>query len=90
MLTRTLDRNSLLVYHDEHGQPKPVKSVRDWQERRAEIMKGMESVMGLLRGRAGCCALDMRVETEEDCGTHTFAKQSHIAQNQGHAFRPGC
>lgn len=70
MLARTLDRNNLLVSHDGRGQPKPVKSVRDWQKRRAEIVRGMESVMGPLPGQANRCPLDMKIETEEDCGVY--------------------
>jgi hypothetical protein len=34
-----LGRNNLLVYRDGQGDPQPVKSVRDWQKRRAEIVR---------------------------------------------------
>ena len=65
-----LDRNQLLVYRDRHGQPQPVRSVRDWQKRRAEIVHGMESVMGRLPGREKRCPLDVKIEEEVDCGSY--------------------
>lgn len=65
-----LDRNQLLVYRDRHGDLQPVKSVRDWQKRRIEIVRGMESVMGPLPGRAKRGALDVKIESEQDCGTY--------------------
>ena len=65
-----LDRNQLLVYRDRHGVPQPVKSVRDWEKRRAEIVRGMESIMGPLPDRSKRCDLEMRVEQEVDCGSY--------------------
>lgn len=65
-----LDRNQLLVYHDPLGNAQPVKSIHDWQKRRGEIVRGMESVMGPLPGAAKRCALDVKIESEDDRGTH--------------------
>jgi dienelactone hydrolase len=65
-----LDRNRLLVYRDRQGQPQPVKSVRDWERRRAEIVRAMESVMGPLPGRAKRCSLGLKIEGETDCGRY--------------------
>jgi len=58
-----LDRNQLLIYHDDHhGVPQTVKSVRDWEKRRAEIVRGMESHDGgRCPGREKRCALDVKV-----------------------------
>ena len=75
-----LDRNQLLVYHDRHGVPQPVKSVRDWEKRRAEIVRGMESVMGPLPGRAKRCALDVKVEEETDCGSYVCRFISYASE----------
>jgi hypothetical protein len=63
-----LDRNQLLVYRDRHGKPQPVMSIRDWQKRRSEIVRGMESVMGPLPGREKRCPLEMKIEQELDAG----------------------
>jgi hypothetical protein len=68
--TARLDRDQLLVYRDRHGASQPVKTVRDWMNRRAEIIRGMESVMGPLPGREKRCALEMKIEAESDCGAY--------------------
>ncbi len=65
-----LERGDLLVYRDRHGEVQSVKTVRDWLKRRAEIVRGMESVMGPLPGRAKRCALDLKIEGESDCGRY--------------------
>ena len=67
-----LDRNQLLIYHDRQGVAQPVTSVRDWEKRRAEILRGMESVMGPLPGRAKRCALDLKIEEERDHGAYIW------------------
>ena len=41
-----LDRNNLLTYRTAAGEIAPVKSIADWQNRRREILRGMQEVMG--------------------------------------------
>ncbi len=65
-----LPRDNLLVYRGEDGKPKPVTSVEDWLKRRAEIVRGMEAVMGKLPGAEKRCPLDPKVEEEVDCGKY--------------------
>src|SRR5947208_2271869 len=65
-----LPRDNLLVYRGPDGKPVPVKNLADWAKRRAEIVRGMEAVMGKLPGDAKRCALDMKVEEEIDCDTY--------------------
>jgi len=65
-----LDRNNLLLFRDASGAVQPVKSVADWQKRRAEILRGMQEVMGPLPGTEKRCPLDVRVDEEVDCGSH--------------------
>jgi hypothetical protein len=64
-----LPRDNLLVYRGPDGKPAPVKTVTDWARRRAEVVRGMESVMGKLPGDEKRCALDVKVEEEADGGT---------------------
>ena len=45
-----LDRLNLLQFRDASGKVQPVKIPAEWQKRRAEIVKGMISVMGRLPG----------------------------------------
>jgi hypothetical protein len=63
-----LDRTRLLFFHRADGEVRPVKSVRDWRRRRAEILRGMQAVMGPLPGRDKRCPLEVKIEEEVDCG----------------------
>lgn len=65
-----LPRDKLLVYRGEANQELPVKTVDEWQQRRAEIMRGVEQIMGKLPGAEKKCDLDVKVEEEIDCGTY--------------------
>lgn len=63
-----LPRDNLLVYRGDDGKAQPVKTVADWQKRRAEVVRGMESVMGKRPGDDKRCPLDVKVEEEVDGG----------------------
>lgn len=65
-----LPRTNLLVFRDQVGNTQPVRSVADWQRRRAEILRGMQEVMGPLPGKEKRCALEAHVEEEVDCGEY--------------------
>ncbi len=65
-----LPRTNLLVYHGHGGEVRPVKSVSDWQKRRAEIVRGFEQIAGSLPGRERRCRLDLRVELSTDYGSY--------------------
>ena len=39
-----LPRTNLLVFHDRTGAVQPVRSKAHWQQRRAEIIRGMNQV----------------------------------------------
>src|SRR4051812_5026415 len=66
-----LPRDNLLVYRGDDGSTRPVKTVDDWLNRRAEIVAGMRSVMGKLPGDGKRCPLDVKIGEETDCGTYT-------------------
>jgi hypothetical protein len=65
-----LPRDDLLVFRGRDQAPMPVRSVADWRERRAEILAGMQAVMGRLPGRERRCPLDMKIEEEVDGGRY--------------------
>jgi len=65
-----LPRDNLLLYRGEDGKPKPVTTVEEWAKRRAEIVRGMEAVMGKLPGNEKRCPLDPKTEEEVDCGKY--------------------
>jgi dienelactone hydrolase len=77
-----LPRTNLLVFHDRTGAVVPVKSKADWQQRRAEILRGMTEVMGPLPGREKRCPLNVQIEQETNCG-------SYVRQSITYAAEPG-
>ena len=75
-----LPRTNLLVFHDRTGAVAPVKSNTDWQQRRAEILRGMTEVMGPLPGPEKRCPLDVRIEQETDCGSYLRRSITYAAE----------
>lgn len=65
-----LSRTDLLVYHNRRGEVRAIKSRADWAKRRAEILRGAESIMGPLPGREKRVPLTPEVTEEVDCGTY--------------------
>src|SRR4051812_26263481 len=78
-----LPRDDLMVFRGGEGTALPVKKAEDWEKRRAEIVRGMEAVMGLLPGKEKRCALDMKVEEEADGG-------KFVRRLVTYASEPGC
>ncbi len=65
-----LPRENLLIWRDAAGEQHPVKTVDDWKQRRAEILKGMQAVMGPLPGDSKRSPLAPETVEEVDCGTY--------------------
>lgn len=68
--TPRLPRDNLLVYRGADGKAAEVKAPADWENRRAEVVRGMESVMGKFPGADRRGALDLKVESETDAGSY--------------------
>jgi len=81
--TPRLPRDNLLLFRGQDNNPVPVRSVADWLQRRAEILAGMQAVMGRLPGGEKRCPLDMKVEEEVDCG-------QYVRRSITYASEPGC
>ncbi|MCA8990601.1 MAG: hypothetical protein KDA88_01410, partial [Planctomycetaceae bacterium] len=65
-----LPSKNLLLFHNAQGEQQPVKTITDWEQRRAEVVSGMLEVMGKLPGDEKRCSLDLQVEEETDCGSY--------------------
>lgn len=65
-----LPRNELLKYHKADGAIATATTPAEWELRRAEIVKGMETVMGPLPFKDKRCPLDVQVQEETDCGSY--------------------
>lgn len=74
------ERTNLLEYLDGHGRIKPVKSKSDWHKRRAEILAGMQQVMGALPGKAKRCPLDVKILEQVDCGAYMRQKLTYASE----------
>ncbi|MSU24252.1 MAG: alpha/beta hydrolase [Opitutus sp.] len=75
-----LPRDHLLLRHDATGTTVPVRTPADWQQRRAEIVRAMEAMMGPLPTPAKRAPLDVRVDEETDCGTYVRRRISYQSE----------
>ena len=78
-----LPRDNLLLYPSAGGTPARVKTVADWEKRRATIRGGMEAVMGKLPGAEKRCPLDLKIEEAIDAGSYWRRRISYASE-------PGC
>ena len=65
-----LGRYDLLQYHDSQGAVRQVTTPEEWQNRRAEVLRGMQEVMGRLPGDERRVPLEMKGEEETDAGSY--------------------
>ncbi|MBI1346406.1 prolyl oligopeptidase family serine peptidase [bacterium] len=77
-----LPRDQLLLFH-QGTEVVPVKTLDDWQHRKAEILAGFASVAGSLPGDEKRCPFDVQVEEEFDAG-------SYVRRLITYASEPGC
>ncbi len=75
-----LPRDQLLLARDARGEVTSVRSTEDWQRRRADIVRGMESVMGPLPRPLIQESLDPRVIEEVDCGTYVRRRLTYQSE----------
>lgn len=75
-----LPRTNLLVFHGKRGEVLPVESKSDWLKRRAEIVRGMQEIMGPLPGKTKRCPLDVHVEEEKGCGNYVRRLISYASE----------
>jgi len=77
-----LPRETLLVYRNESGATVPVRTTADWQQRRSEIVRSMESVMGAYPGATSPkrVPLDVRIEEEIDRDTYVIRRISYQSE----------
>lgn len=69
-ISSRLERTNLLLFHNAKGEVIQGKTKRDWERRRAEIIKSMQEVMGPLPGKEKRCPLDVEIVEEVDCGSY--------------------
>ena len=67
---KRLDPDNLLQFHGAGGAVKAVKTAADWAKRRAEIVEGMQSVMGRFPGSDRRGPVGMKVIEDVDAGSY--------------------
>ncbi|MCF7687391.1 MAG: hypothetical protein K9N01_03720 [Cephaloticoccus sp.] len=77
-----LPRENLLLFHDASGITAQVQSTEDWSKRRAEIVRGMEQMMGKFPGpdSAKRVELDLQIEEEIDRGTYVLRRITYQSE----------
>jgi dienelactone hydrolase len=78
-----LPRTNLLAYHNLKGEVVVGKSKADWRKRRAQILDGMQAVMGRLPGKDRRCALAPEIMEEVDCGAYVRRSITYAAEPGG-------
>jgi predicted dienelactone hydrolase len=78
-----LDRERLLTYREADGRVAEVRAPADWQRRRAETLAGMAAIMGPLPGPKKRVPLDVRVQSETDCGPYVRREIVYTAEPGG-------
>ena len=66
------DKQNLLVYFDDSGNQHPVRTLAEWEIRRAQILRNIQLVMGPLPTPSPL-ALDVKIE--EIVETSTFRRE---------------
>lgn len=74
------DRLNLLVFRDRHGAEHPIQRASQWAKRRADILTGMQRVMGPLPGKSHRVPLDVRGLEETPLANYTRRKISFAAE----------
>ena len=78
-----LPRTNLLAHHNLKGEVVSGKSKADWRKRRAEVLEGMQAVMGPLPGKDRRCPLAPEVLEEVDCGAYVRRSITYAAEPGG-------
>src|ERR1051326_8825109 len=83
LAAQRLDRRNLLQYRGRGERVAPVRTVKDWLRRRAEIVAGMQQIMGPLPGPDKRCPLDAETHEETDRGSHLLRRISYASEPDG-------
>lgn len=75
-----LPRTNLLCYLQSDGAMALVHTTAEWRERRAQVLKGMQAVMGPLPDAEKRGPLLVRLEEEVDCGDYVRRFLSYASE----------
>jgi dienelactone hydrolase len=75
------DRSTLLISRDANGSARPIQTAEQWQQRRNDILAGLEVAMGALPNRKNLPPLDVRELKREQHGGYvrlTISFAAHL------------
>lgn len=76
------NHHDLAVVMNDAGQPQPIKTVADWERRRAHVLRAMQVVMGKLPGDEKRAPLD--VKTLEESAVDGLVRRKIEYQTEPH------
>ncbi|WP_417730106.1 alpha/beta hydrolase family protein [Rosistilla oblonga] len=65
-----LPQTEILAYRAADGAIQTAQSPAEWEARRREVLAGMEAIMGAMPGEEKRVPLDVRIDSEVDCGSY--------------------
>ena len=80
---RGLSRSNLLEIHKDDGSLGNATTSAEWESRRAEALKGFQTITGPLPGADFRCALEPEVIEETDCGSYVRRLIHYTSQPGG-------
>jgi dienelactone hydrolase len=66
-----IDHANPMLFLDSTGHLQPVKTIKDWEHRRAQILKNMQEVMGPLPDESRKVPLDLKITASADVEGYT-------------------
>jgi dienelactone hydrolase len=88
------DNSNVLVYTDESGRSRAIKSQGDWPLRRLDILARMQQVMGPMPDESRRCPLDMQVLETHETDRYTRLRITYQAEPgdrvPAYLFLPKC
>jgi len=81
------DHSRVMVYVDEQGRERPVKTPQDWGRRRRQILAGMQEAMGTLPDRTHLAPLELKVTQSVHLDGCTRQTISFVAERTDHEER---
>lgn len=80
---RGLSRSNLLEIRGGDGQIVNARTAQEWEARRKEALAGFQEVAGPLPAPGKRCPLDIKVESETDCGSYVRRAITYSAEPGG-------
>jgi Prolyl oligopeptidase family len=77
---RRLSQTNLLVFSDSAGRAQPIKTLSDWERRKAEILNGMQQITGKLPGTEKRCPLDINIDLDTNCGPYRLQRLTYQSE----------